>query len=600
MPSWTLEDGSSGYFAIARGDVLRIDFAAYDPREAMMSESRPSIEQSIASFVAEGPALDLRALVPTAFLATISNELGDKSGWLTPAPDAVELLAAAAAGDAERARTALAAGASVETSDRSGMTALGIACRARSASVVELLLAGGANPDRWFGADRHTALHGLPAPELVTLLLAHGASIDAHRGDGATPLMCAASAALISEVDRLLDAGADLEARDKDDRTVLLRCIAGCYERRAEMSALCEHLIDRGAALDVLDRWKNPPLYQAVEAKNARLVRRLLRAGASATFGGEHSGLERARFKVSYEQRQHGSADEAAAIHALFDEHLAEPPPTAPVHDQPGPPSTAATPVHLADPPPTPVHDQPEPAPAHARPVDQPRPSPHTTPEPPRAPPAAATPSGMGRAIAFTIGAAAIVGIALLALYFNCVRVTVSVTQHGWRRTIAIEELGTHSETALRADIPEGAAIGECKSEVSGWKQVRDGTECHSEGGRYTRRTKCVDKYKSEPESYADRCTYELLGWHQVDALVGEGADLAPRWPETHLPASTGEAPPAGSRREGKRTEELWLELRGGEIRRRCPVTEAVWRRYADGDRAAMSRTNTTISCAGL
>ena len=55
----------------------------------------------------------------------------------------------------------------------------------------------------------HPAMNHLPDPEVVRLLLAHGANVDAGDGDGNTPLNFAARSDNLELARILLDAGAD-------------------------------------------------------------------------------------------------------------------------------------------------------------------------------------------------------------------------------------------------------------------------------------------------------------------------------------------------------------------------------------------------------
>jgi ankyrin repeat protein len=95
-----------------------------------------------------------------------------------------DLLTAVETGDAEAARGALDAGASPDSADRYGITAL-----LRAAGRGDL--------------------------EIVDLLLARGAKVDKSSDQGNTPLMLAAARGQRETVARLLDAGADPAHRNK-------------------------------------------------------------------------------------------------------------------------------------------------------------------------------------------------------------------------------------------------------------------------------------------------------------------------------------------------------------------------------------------------
>lgn len=78
------------------------------------------------------------------------------------------------------------------------------------------------------------------------------------------------------EVRRLLTAGADVSATDKQGFTALH---VACQQNRADVAEL---LLDAGAPVDTRDQWGNTPLWRAVFNADGdpRMVRLLVRAGA--------------------------------------------------------------------------------------------------------------------------------------------------------------------------------------------------------------------------------------------------------------------------------------------------------------------------------
>jgi ankyrin repeat protein len=105
-------------------------------------------------------------------------------------------------------------------------------------AVAERLLAGGAVPDACAAAH-------LDRVDLLGALLAEDpARVHERGGDGKTPLHFAKSREV---ADRLLDAGADIDARDVDHSSTAAEWMLGEPERHE----LARYLVERGASVDV-------------------------------------------------------------------------------------------------------------------------------------------------------------------------------------------------------------------------------------------------------------------------------------------------------------------------------------------------------------
>jgi ankyrin repeat protein len=113
--------------------------------------------------------------------------------------------------DVAAAQLLVSAGASVNTTNRYGVTPLSLACTNGNTQLVELLLNA--------GADANAALPGGETPLMtaartgrlgpVRALLAKGADVNARERKGQTALMWAAAEGHVAVVDALLKAGAD-------------------------------------------------------------------------------------------------------------------------------------------------------------------------------------------------------------------------------------------------------------------------------------------------------------------------------------------------------------------------------------------------------
>lgn len=239
-----------------------------------------------------------------------------------------DLPAAAQAGDRDAVAKLLALGLPIDARDAQGCTALLRAAGGGFEGLVADLLAAGADA----GLPAHTGATPLSAAvsrgfeRVVATLVAHGVDIDQALSGGATPLMVAcalgndqlvqvllvrgASALAQDELgntalhaaaqfafgaedalaamrmfDRLLDAGAPIDATNRDAQTPLLlllgaRAEAGTRSPNRELGELATRLINRGADLDAQDRRGVSVLHAAAMHGMRDIAERLLKAGA--------------------------------------------------------------------------------------------------------------------------------------------------------------------------------------------------------------------------------------------------------------------------------------------------------------------------------
>jgi hypothetical protein len=126
---------------------------------------------------------------------------------------------------------------------------------------VKLLLAHGADANVTEGR-RTTALHRLWGTQaecaaIVAYLLDAGADMEARDGDGRTPLVAACAEGRVDAVRALIEEDADLEARDGENRTPLIVASVG-----GGVDAV-RALLDAGADLEARDDENRTPLFAA-------------------------------------------------------------------------------------------------------------------------------------------------------------------------------------------------------------------------------------------------------------------------------------------------------------------------------------------------
>lgn len=242
-----------------------------------------------------------------------------------------ELLEAAQKGDTVSVQRLLQNGAAIEAKDRGGSTPLGVAANYHHADTAKLLLAKGADPvagglagesaladaaigsdstrvalilER--GSDSKTSTNALFAmsesrslvvneenqdipvelafpndSEIVKLLVEHGADIDARDEEEATPLMRAAAFGQTGVVRALLDHGANAEAKDKSGNTALIA--AGCACAIIDMPETLPSmklLLEKGADVNAKNKVGTTALMAAASWGRAANIQLLIGKGA--------------------------------------------------------------------------------------------------------------------------------------------------------------------------------------------------------------------------------------------------------------------------------------------------------------------------------
>ncbi|MBL8243214.1 MAG: ankyrin repeat domain-containing protein [Rhodanobacteraceae bacterium] len=223
------------------------------------------------------------------------DEITDPDPWFAPAPEPAlppgpdhDLLLAARRGDGEGVRAALARGAdpnaapAPESADQ--RSALIAAATAADRGALRALIAAGAQIDRVCGgltallaATRDSYAGRIDA---VMTLLANGANPNLTDDAGNTPLHLAALTRDAGVAQSLLDAGARLDAINRDDMTPLaLACEAGNW-------VVVEFLLKRGAHADVDGATPALLFAAAVDGDDPKGVKLLLKARAKVNARG--------------------------------------------------------------------------------------------------------------------------------------------------------------------------------------------------------------------------------------------------------------------------------------------------------------------------
>lgn len=152
---------------------------------------------------------------------------------------------AAKAKDAAAVKALLKQGADVNAAQGDGMTALHWAASNGDVTLVQMLLAAGANVRATTRLGGITALHMASQgghAQVVAALIAAGAAPNGATSTGATSLMLAARAGSAETVTRLIETGADIDAKEKGFGQTALMVAAGL-----DRADVVKQLLARGA-----------------------------------------------------------------------------------------------------------------------------------------------------------------------------------------------------------------------------------------------------------------------------------------------------------------------------------------------------------------
>jgi ankyrin repeat protein len=225
-----------------------------------------------------------------------------------------KLLEAAAEGDINRVQSLIDAGANVNARDDTGDTLLHIAANSGLKDMTLLLIARGADVNARGGPPGYTPLcaalgSGWSTPalaeevmkterpdldyqdelywellheyagkltvEIVQILVAHGADVNARDEGGGRPLSYALWPAPIEAVKVLLSKGADPEARDMEGVSVIEEAIWGGFTEAVTL------FLASGADVNARDRYRQTLLHEACWQNDQEMAELLLTHGAA-------------------------------------------------------------------------------------------------------------------------------------------------------------------------------------------------------------------------------------------------------------------------------------------------------------------------------
>lgn len=185
---------------------------------------------------------------------------------------------AAATKNHQHMQLLLEAGADPRIPDSEGNPPLFHAIRASDLDGVRTLVANGADLQRrdiFGGTVLHSASQAAEHPDLVQFLVWAGLPVDVVDSDGNPPLQYAAWRDLPQNVARLLDLGAVTTLADFGGDTVINIAIAHGADRVVEV------LLDRGVALNRLNKRRQTPLHTAARAPRLSVFQLLSKADLS-------------------------------------------------------------------------------------------------------------------------------------------------------------------------------------------------------------------------------------------------------------------------------------------------------------------------------
>jgi ankyrin repeat protein len=214
------------------------------------------------------------------------------------------VLEAVAAGNVDALKSALDAGADINTKAAGGVSALLLAANTDYRDVTALLVERGADPkaeaDNGYTPLLATALGG--DNELLELMMEHGVGVNDANSLGLTVLQAAATAGQLETARFLIERGAEVNTQASDGSTAMHRAAEKGYVEVAQL------LLDNGAAVNLQSNDGDTALHVAAEHGQAEMAQLLLENGA------QYDVTNRDRKTPADVAEQHGNAEVLEAI----------------------------------------------------------------------------------------------------------------------------------------------------------------------------------------------------------------------------------------------------------------------------------------------
>lgn len=205
------------------------------------------------------------------------------------------LIVACQRGEPAIVKLLLDAGADVNRTTDTGVSALALCAGHADADTVKRLIALGADVDAVDDSGQSALMWAAANAQLATieLLLAHKAKLNQTSNNGFTPLFFAIKSGSAEAPQLLLDAGADADYIGPENTSAVQLAM---YQKQY---AVARVLIERGVDLDAFDRNGEQLLHAAIRQRQPQLVSLLLDRGAKPnTVTGESSVVW--RYEVNF------------------------------------------------------------------------------------------------------------------------------------------------------------------------------------------------------------------------------------------------------------------------------------------------------------
>ncbi|KAJ5108060.1 hypothetical protein N7456_004735 [Penicillium angulare] len=251
--SWTAEGGHIGVVELLLTNGAHIDLIDYNGGTALLWAISGGHEAVVKLLLAKG--------------ADINST--DKSGR---AP----LSWAASRGHESIVRLLLEKGSDIDARDMEGLTPLWWAAKEGQENITWMLIDLGANTEinSGLGSRYICEMENSENDLLIKVLLSHRTARETPDCFGRTAMLRAAETRRYSRLEFIIEKGANLEARDPENKTALWWAV---MNQHGSMTKL---LIHNNANLNVQDDLGRTPLHLSAEAHNVEIFRALVEGGA--------------------------------------------------------------------------------------------------------------------------------------------------------------------------------------------------------------------------------------------------------------------------------------------------------------------------------